>query len=107
MEKPNRKDGKEVKQKYNKHLIIPMTIYKEENFNYIYNGLKDIDQDIHHFALRLQKRRFIIVWLNVEMNMEAGSINKHLSVLKLSKMKNFKLALLPIIWRLVKSSNSY
>lgn len=45
------KTAKEVKQKYNKHLIIPMTIYKEENFNYIYNGLKEIDRDIHHFCL--------------------------------------------------------
>ncbi|WP_251034832.1 hypothetical protein [Paenibacillus polymyxa] len=39
-----------LQQKYNKHLIVPMTIYKEENFNYIYNGLKEIDQDIHHFC---------------------------------------------------------
>lgn len=45
------KTAKEVKQKYNRHLIIPMTIYKEENFHYIYNGLKEIDQDIHHFCL--------------------------------------------------------
>ncbi|OMF17485.1 tunicamycin resistance protein [Paenibacillus amylolyticus] len=45
------KTAKEVKQKYNKHLIIPMTIYKEENFHYIYSGLKEIDQDIHHFCL--------------------------------------------------------
>ncbi|MCK6073852.1 AAA family ATPase [Paenibacillus silvae] len=45
------KIAREVKQKYNKHLIIPMTIYKKENFDYIYNGLKEIDQDLHHFCL--------------------------------------------------------
>ncbi|WP_186786035.1 hypothetical protein [Paenibacillus agilis] len=32
------KTAKEVKQKYNKHLIVPMTIYKEQYFEYIYNG---------------------------------------------------------------------
>ncbi|WP_426334569.1 AAA family ATPase [Paenibacillus silvae] len=45
------KIAREVKQKYNKHLIIPMTIYKKENFDYIYNGLKEMDQDLHHFCL--------------------------------------------------------
>ncbi|MHA7966760.1 AAA family ATPase [Paenibacillus sp. CAU 1782] len=45
------KTAREVKRKYNKHMIVPMTIYKEENFHYIYNGLKEIDDDIHHFSL--------------------------------------------------------
>ncbi|WP_202079105.1 AAA family ATPase [Caldalkalibacillus salinus] len=43
--------AKELKRKYNKHLIVPMTIYKHQNFEYIYNGLKDIDKDIYHFCL--------------------------------------------------------
>jgi len=41
----------EVRRKYNKHLIVPMTIYKEENFNHIYNGFKAIDEEIYHFSL--------------------------------------------------------
>lgn len=55
----------EMKKKYNKDLIIPMTIYKTNNFDYIVNGLKAIDPELHHFCLlasestiyqRLQKR---------------------------------------------------
>ncbi|KQL43996.1 tunicamycin resistance protein [Brevibacillus choshinensis] len=41
----------EVKKKYQKHLIVPMTLYKEENFNYIYNGLKELDEELYHFCL--------------------------------------------------------
>jgi len=56
---------KEIKKKYNKDLIIPMTIYKTGNFEYILNGLREIDPELHHFCLtasestiyqRLQKR---------------------------------------------------
>ncbi|MBY0206523.1 AAA family ATPase [Paenibacillus cucumis (ex Kampfer et al. 2016)] len=43
--------AREVKQKYNKHLIVPMTLYKKANFDYIYSGLKKIDPDLHHFCL--------------------------------------------------------
>ncbi|CAI6036994.1 Tunicamycin resistance protein [Paenibacillus sp. JJ-100] len=43
--------AREVKFKYNKHLIVPMTLYKKANFDYIYNGLKEIDEDLHHFCL--------------------------------------------------------
>lgn len=55
----------EIKKKYKMHLIIPMTIYKTENFEYITNGLREIDAELHHFCLlaseetihkRLQKR---------------------------------------------------
>ena len=51
--------------KYNVNLIVPMTIYKKEYFDYIYNGLKKIDDSIYHFCLtasldtihkRLEKR---------------------------------------------------
>jgi len=45
------KTAHEIKKKYNRHLIIPMTIYKSENFDYIYNGLRSIDNDIFHFCL--------------------------------------------------------
>jgi adenylate kinase family enzyme len=42
---------KEVKKKYKKNLIIPMTIYKTQNFEYIQNGFKEIDNDLYHFCL--------------------------------------------------------
>jgi len=45
------KTAREVQRKYKKHLIVPMTIYKEQNFEYIYNGLKEIDEHIYHFCL--------------------------------------------------------
>ncbi|MFC6332988.1 AAA family ATPase [Paenibacillus septentrionalis] len=57
--------ARELIGKYNKDLIIPMTIYKTDNFEYILNGLKSIDPALHHFCLlasestikqRLQKR---------------------------------------------------
>lgn len=41
----------EVKKKYQKHLIVPMTLYKEENFNYIYNGFKELDGELYHYCL--------------------------------------------------------
>ncbi|WP_226002722.1 AAA family ATPase [Paenibacillus sp. BJ-4] len=43
--------AKELKQKYNKHLIVPMTIYKPINYDYIYHGFKDIDEELYHFCL--------------------------------------------------------
>lgn len=45
------KVANELKQKYDKHLIVPMTIYKSQNFEYIYNGFKNIDKDLYHFCL--------------------------------------------------------
>jgi tRNA uridine 5-carbamoylmethylation protein Kti12 len=45
------KVAQEIKLKYNKHLIVPMTIYKSENFDYICNGFRNIDNDIFHFCL--------------------------------------------------------
>lgn len=41
----------ELKSKYKRHLIVPMTIYKADNFDYIFNGLRSIDQDFFHFCL--------------------------------------------------------
>lgn len=43
--------AKELKLKYNKNLIVPMTIYKTDYFDYIYNGFKSIDKDTYHFCL--------------------------------------------------------
>lgn len=45
------KIARELKVKYNRHLIVPMTIYKSDYFDYIYNGFKEIDNDIYHFCL--------------------------------------------------------
>ncbi|WP_449621948.1 AAA family ATPase [Robertmurraya sp. Marseille-Q9965] len=36
---------------YNKHLIVPMTIYNKEYFHFIYEGFKRIDKETHHFCL--------------------------------------------------------
>lgn len=41
----------EVKRKYNKHIIVPMTIYKPGNFEYIVKGFKSIDHELYHFCL--------------------------------------------------------
>ncbi|WP_211745762.1 AAA family ATPase [Paenibacillus sp. Marseille-Q4541] len=43
--------AKELKRKYNRTLIIPMTIYKHENYEYIRNGLSEIDSEVFHFCL--------------------------------------------------------
>jgi hypothetical protein len=37
--------------KYKKNLIVPMTIYNKDYFQYIFNGFKKIDQDTYHFCL--------------------------------------------------------
>jgi deoxyadenosine/deoxycytidine kinase len=41
----------EVKRKYNKHLIVPMTIYKSRNFDYILKEFQNIDNQLYHFCL--------------------------------------------------------
>lgn len=43
--------AQELMNRYKKHLIVPMTIYKSENFNYILNGFRSIDRDTFHFCL--------------------------------------------------------
>lgn len=43
--------AQELMNRYKKHLIVPMTIYKSENFDYIVNGFRSIDQDTFHFCL--------------------------------------------------------
>ncbi|MEW4370095.1 AAA family ATPase [Paenibacillus kandeliae] len=36
---------------YGKHLIVPMTLYKREYYEYIHNGLQQLSPDIAHFCL--------------------------------------------------------
>lgn len=53
--------AEQLHRKYNRHLIIPMTIYKAVNFRYISEGLSRIDEQLFHFCLiasedTLQKR---------------------------------------------------
>ncbi|WIV21488.1 AAA family ATPase [Paenibacillus polygoni] len=43
--------ARELINRYKKHLIVPMTIYKSVNFNYILNGFRSIDRDTFHFCL--------------------------------------------------------
>lgn len=37
--------------KYRKNLIVPMTIFNKDYFNYIFNGFKMIDKYTYHFCL--------------------------------------------------------
>lgn len=43
--------ARRVKEKYNKNLIVPMTIYKSQNFDYIKEGFRKIDDKTFHFCL--------------------------------------------------------
>jgi hypothetical protein len=45
------KTAQELMNRYKKHLIVPMTIYKCENFDYILNGFRSFDRDTFHFCL--------------------------------------------------------
>ena len=45
------KTAEELKRRYNKSLIVPMTLYKAEPFDYIFDGLKRLDPDFFHFCL--------------------------------------------------------
>lgn len=47
--------AQELVRKYRKHLIVPMTIYKRANFDYISDGLRSIDSDTFHFCLLATK----------------------------------------------------
>jgi broad-specificity NMP kinase len=40
-----------IRLKYQRNLIVPMTIYNKDNFSYIYDGLKEIDNETRHFCL--------------------------------------------------------
>jgi adenylate kinase family enzyme len=43
--------AQQLKLAYNKHLIVPMTLYKWDNFEYIYNGFQRMDATVRHFCL--------------------------------------------------------
>lgn len=43
--------ARQLKEKYNRDLIIPMTIYKKNNFDYIESQLREIDEEVFHFCL--------------------------------------------------------
>ncbi|WP_079505039.1 AAA family ATPase [Mesobacillus jeotgali] len=43
--------AKNIKLQYNKNLIVPMTIFNKEYYQYILNGFKKIDEATHHFCL--------------------------------------------------------
>lgn len=47
--------AKRLVEHYQLHLIVPMTIRKPEYFEYIYNGLKRIDEQTYHFCLTASK----------------------------------------------------
>ena len=47
--------AKRLVEHYQLHLIVPMTIRKPEYFEYIYNGLKSIDEQTYHFCLTASK----------------------------------------------------
>ncbi|WLR42284.1 AAA family ATPase [Bacillus carboniphilus] len=40
---------------YKVNLIVPMTIYQKDNFHYIFNGFKNIDENTYHFCLKASK----------------------------------------------------
>lgn len=43
--------AEELQQQYNKHLIVPMTLYKPHIFEYIVHGFQRMDKNVHHFCL--------------------------------------------------------
>ncbi len=47
--------AKQIKQRHNRHLIIPMTIWRPEYFTEVTNGLKRIDPDFKHFCLTVSE----------------------------------------------------
>lgn len=48
--------AKALQLKYKKHLIIPMTIRHYKYYEYIKNGLKEVDKMCHHFCLMASKQ---------------------------------------------------
>ncbi|RDI45490.1 AAA family ATPase [Falsibacillus pallidus] len=47
--------AEELMDTYHETLIVPMTIYNQERFEYIYNGFKKIDAKTYHFCLMAEK----------------------------------------------------
>ncbi|WLD94663.1 AAA family ATPase [Alkalihalobacillus sp. AL-G] len=44
-----------LKKRYGKNLIVPMTIYDKERFQYIYKGFKQLDKQTFHFCLNAEE----------------------------------------------------
>jgi len=47
--------AKLLKKQYDKHLIVPMAIYNQHYFQYIYEGFRNIDFNTYHFCLMASK----------------------------------------------------
>ena len=47
--------AEQLKKTYGKNLIVPMTIYNKEYFEYIFDGFKEIDEQTFHFCLTAKK----------------------------------------------------
>jgi adenylate kinase family enzyme len=43
--------AKNLKLQYNKNLIVPMTIFNREYYQYLFNGFKEIDNQTYHLCL--------------------------------------------------------
>lgn len=43
--------AKNLKLQYNKNLIVPMTIFNKDYFQYIFNRFKELDKQTFHFCL--------------------------------------------------------
>ncbi|GKV54963.1 tunicamycin resistance protein [Sporosarcina sp. NCCP-2222] len=48
--------AKQLKQTYDRDLIVPMTIYKKDYFNTIYEGFSELDEETFHFCLTAEKQ---------------------------------------------------
>ena len=47
--------AEQLQKTYGKNLIVPMTIYNKDYFEYIFNGFKKIDEQTYHFCLTAKK----------------------------------------------------
>ncbi|WP_270180933.1 AAA family ATPase [Alkalihalobacillus sp. CinArs1] len=56
--------AKRTAEKYDKHLIVPMTIRKPDYFHYIFDGFKRIDPETFHFCLTASKETITTRLLN-------------------------------------------
>lgn len=83
--------ARELKLKYNKHLIIPMTIYKSINFEYIYHGFKELD-DVYHICLIASEetlRERLTVRGDIVGGWQFQQIEKCVQAFKDSKFKEY------------------
>ncbi len=64
--------AKQIKHRHNRHLIIPMTIWRPEYFMEVTEGLKRIDSDFRHFCLTVSEET-IYNRLNTRGEQKPGS----------------------------------